>query len=176
MGSEMCIRDRLSTVMVPTCGSDGARQSRVQQPQQLGAPTVDATECGCSGRLSRSIRTDDPPFCLDRDIATGAGYVPATSEVVVVSADRAAATPCTRPGRALRNNVLKMLHLRRFCPTLACNIPSAACHRQCIQVAMLFAGCDGGQHTVDQHTAATLPPDVVLVACHALQMPAAAVA
>ena len=38
---------QLSTVMVPTCGSDGARQSRVQQPQQLGAPTVDATECGC---------------------------------------------------------------------------------------------------------------------------------
>ena len=34
---------QLSTVMVPTCGSDGARQSRVQQPQQLGAPTVDAT-------------------------------------------------------------------------------------------------------------------------------------
>ena len=38
---------QLSTVIMPTCGSDGARQSRVQQPQQLGAPTVDATECGC---------------------------------------------------------------------------------------------------------------------------------
>ena len=33
--------------MVLTCGIDGARQARVQQPQQLGAPTVDATECGC---------------------------------------------------------------------------------------------------------------------------------
>ena len=108
--------------MVPTCGSDGARQSRVQQPQQLGAPTVDATECGCSGRLSRSIRTDDPPFCLDRDIATGAGYVPATSEVVVVSADRAAATPCTRPRRALRNNILKTSQFKTVCVTLACNI------------------------------------------------------
>ena len=31
---------------------------------------------------------------------------------------------------------------------------SLSSHRQCIQVAMLFAGCDGGQHTVDQHTAA----------------------
>ena len=118
--------------MVPTCGSDGARQSRVQQPQQLGAPTVDATECGCSGRLSRSIRTDDPPFCLDRDIlATGAGYVPATSEVVVVSADRALALPSTRPRRALRNNVLKMLHLRRFCVTPACNIPHLSCDFTC---------------------------------------------
>ena len=114
---------QLSTVMVPTCGSDGARQSRVQQPQQLGAPTVDATECGCWGSSSRSIRTDDPHFCLDRDIAMGAGYVSATSEVVVVSADRALALPPTRPRRALRNNVLKMLHLRRFCSTLACTMP-----------------------------------------------------
>ena len=49
----------------------------------------------------------------------GAGYVSATSEVVVVSADRALALPSTRPRRALRNNILKMLHLRRFCSTLA---------------------------------------------------------
>ena len=28
-----------------------------------------------------------------------------------------------RPRRALRNNVLKMLHLRRFCSTLACTMP-----------------------------------------------------
>ena len=40
--------------MVPTCGSNRTRQSLVQQPQQLGAPTVDATECGCSGPASRS--------------------------------------------------------------------------------------------------------------------------
>ena len=57
----------------------------------------------------------------------GAGYVSATSEVVVVSADRALALPSTRPRRALRNNVLKMLQLRRFCVTLACNIPGVWC-------------------------------------------------
>ena len=37
----------------------------------------------------------------------GAGYVSATSEVVVVSADRALALPSTRPRRVLRNKVLK---------------------------------------------------------------------
>ena len=124
--------------MVPTCGSDGARQSRVQQPQQLGAPTVDATECGCWGSSSRSIRTDDPHFCLDRDIATGAGHVSATSEVVVVSADRSLALPPTRPRRALRNNVLKMLHLRRFWSTPACNIPKGA--RQTLAVLVRALG------------------------------------
>ena len=54
---------QLSTVMVLTCGSDGARQSRVQQPQQLGALTVDATECGSSVHVSfhsRSEQTTHP--------------------------------------------------------------------------------------------------------------------
>ena len=55
----------------------------------------------------------------------GAGYVSATSEVAVVSADRALALPSTRSRRG-GNNVLKMLHLRRFCSTLACNIPPGA--------------------------------------------------
>ena len=66
---------------------------------------------------------DDPHFCLDRNIATGAGCVPATSEVVVVSADRAAATPCTRPRRALRNKVLKTSQFKTVCVTLACTMP-----------------------------------------------------
>ena len=39
----------------------------------------------------------------------------------------------------------------RPCPTWS---DSAACQRRCIQVAMLCAGCDGGQHTVDQRSAA----------------------
>ena len=42
----------------------------------------------------------------------------------------------------------------RPCPTWS---DSAACqrwNRWCIQVAMLCAGCDGGQHTVDQRSAA----------------------
>ena len=59
----------------------------------------------------------DPHFCLDRDIAMGAGYVSATSEVVVVSADRALALPSTRPRRELRNNVFKTFQLRRFSPS-----------------------------------------------------------
>ena len=46
---------------------------------------------------------------------------------------------------------LRRMRWTRPCPTYC---DSTACHRQCIQVAMLFAGCDGGQHTVDQHTAA----------------------
>ena len=46
---------------------------------------------------------------------------------------------------------LRRMRWTRPCPTYC---DSAACHRQCIQDAMLCAGCDGGQHTVDQHTAA----------------------
>ena len=57
----------------------------------------------------------------------GAGYVSATSEVVVVSADRALALPSTRPRRALRNKVLKTSQFKTICPTLACTIP--AVHR-----------------------------------------------
>ena len=56
----------------------------------------------------------------------GAGYVSATSEVVVVSADRALALPPTRPRRALRHKVLKTLQFKTICSTLACNIPAAA--------------------------------------------------
>ena len=46
---------------------------------------------------------------------------------------------------------LRRMRWTRPCPTYC---DSAACHRQCIQDAMLCAGCDGGQHTVDQPTAA----------------------
>ena len=52
---------QLSTVIMPTCGSDGARQSRVQQPQQLGAPTVDATDAVVQGAShDRSEQTTHP--------------------------------------------------------------------------------------------------------------------
>ena len=84
------------------------------------APVWD--ECRASLLLDPQRRR--PHFCLDRDIAMGAGYVSATSEVVVVSADRALALPSTRPRRALRNKVLKTLQFKTFCPTLACNIPT----------------------------------------------------
>ena len=53
----------------------------------------------------------------------GAGYVSATSEVVVVSADRALALPSTRPRRALRNKVLKTSQFKTVCVTLACTMP-----------------------------------------------------
>ena len=46
---------------------------------------------------------------------------------------------------------LRRMRWTRPCPTCS---DSAACHKKCIQDAMLCAGCDGGQHTVDQHTAA----------------------
>ena len=53
----------------------------------------------------------------------GAGYVSATSEVVVVSADRALALPPTRARRALRIKSYKTLQFKTLCSTLACNIP-----------------------------------------------------
>ena len=46
---------------------------------------------------------------------------------------------------------LRRMRWTRPCPTCS---DSAACHKKCIQDAMLCAGCDGGQHTVDQPTAA----------------------
>ena len=46
---------------------------------------------------------------------------------------------------------LQRMRWTRPCPTYS---DSADCHRRCIQVAMLCAGCDGGQHTVDQRSAA----------------------
>ena len=59
----------------------------------------------------------------------GAGYVSATSEVVVVSADRALALPPTRARRALRNKVLKTLQFKTICSTQACTMPrSVAAH------------------------------------------------
>ena len=46
---------------------------------------------------------------------------------------------------------LRRMRWTRPCPTCS---DSAACHKKCIQDAMLCAGCDGGQHTVDQRSAA----------------------
>ena len=92
---------------------------------QLGAPTVDATECRCSGHVSRSIRTQ----------TTHTSEAAAAWPWVVCMrpwAWKGQAVESTSVGRApsvsqsvLRRSVLKMLHLRRFCSTLACNMPLA---------------------------------------------------
>ena len=104
--------------MVLTCGIDGARQARVQQPQQLGAPTVDATEssdveavshCLDTGTYARVCRLSERLWFLL--------HQKWSSSLRIERWRRPQLVPDGR------NNVLKRSRIKTICPTLACTGP-----------------------------------------------------